>query len=190
MSEKAPRWLDYVDLNDLVEAVQNPKDHDLKAIGANFDTHGLFDAVAIQDERTGRMLAGHGRREQLQALRAAGEAPPEGVVVAEDGRWLVPRLRGWSSRDDAHAAAAGAAHNQTTTAGGWKRDELEDLVRHLNDEAPNLVPTLGFDDDELAELLATSVDPSSPSAFSEFDEDDVDTEHECPKCGYQWSGSR
>lgn len=154
MTEAPPRWLDYVDLDELVVAEANPKDHALGVIAANMAEHGLFDVVAIQDERTGRMLAGHGRREELLAERARGAPPPEGTIVTPEGRWLVPCLRGWASKDDDHARAAGTAHNQATTAGGWKRDELEDLVRHLNESSPLLVPTLGFGDDELAELLA------------------------------------
>jgi DNA modification methylase len=165
---RPPRWLDYVDLDDLQPAEVNPKDHQLQTIGANMAEHGLFDVVAIIDERTGRMLAGHGRRERLQADRDAGKPPPEGTIV-EGGRWLVPRLRGWASKSDDHAMAAGAAHNQTTTAGGWKRDELEDLVRHLDESTPHLVPTLGFDDDELAELLAAE-EPSGSGGLSDPDD--------------------
>lgn len=158
-----------MDLDDLVEAAVNPKAHDLASVGANMDEHGLFDVVAIQDERTGRMLAGHGRKAELTAKRRNGEAPPEGTIVQE-GRWLVPRLRGWSSRDDDHAAAAGVAHNQTTIAGGWEMDGLAALVKHLDAEAPPLVPTLGFDADFLAALRE---EPKGPRAGGLTDPDDV-----------------
>lgn len=158
-SQHPPRWLDYVDLDELKVATINPKGHQLDAIDANFNEHGLFDVVAIQDERTGRMLAGHGRREKLLAKRAKGEPPPEGTVVTAEGRWLVPRLRGWASRDDDHALAAGVAHNETTTAGGWNEDGLTQLVRHLDASTPALVPTLGFTEDRLAEMLATQEAP-------------------------------
>jgi hypothetical protein len=29
--------------------------------------------------------------------------------------------------------------------------------------------------------------PEAPSEFPEADED-IETEHQCPKCGYEWSG--
>lgn len=168
--DDAPRWLDYVDLDELTPAHVNPKSHQLDVIGANMAAHGLFDVVAIQDERTDRMLAGHGRREKLQTARASGQPPPEGVVVTGDGRWLVPRLRGWASRDDDHAMAAGVAHNETTTAGGWQQDQLTELVRHLDASTPVLVPTLGFTDDRLAEMLATQ---EAPNLGTGADPDDV-----------------
>lgn len=165
----APRWLDYVDLDDLKTAEVNPKEHHLPVIGANMAEHGLFDVVAIQDERTGRMLAGHGRREELLAQRAAGDDPPEGTIV-EGGRWLVPRLRGWASKSDDHAKAAGVAHNETGARGGWHQEGLDRLAQQLDVSSPHLVPLLGFDDDALARMLAM---PEAKGSGGEADPDDV-----------------
>jgi hypothetical protein len=60
--------------------------------------------------------------------------------------------------------------------GEWNLDILED----------------DWDIDEL-ELWGVEADwPSAiepPNDFNEYDEA-IDTEHECPKCGYQWSGKK
>jgi hypothetical protein len=44
----------------------------------------------------------------------------------------------------------------------------------------------GFSDKELAELLGGD-SADAPTGFAEYDEN-IPTEHKCPKCGYQWSG--
>jgi hypothetical protein len=51
------------------------------------------------------------------------------------------------------------------------------------------------DDWDIDELESWGVEADWPSAieppndFNEYDEA-IDTEHECPKCGYQWSGKK
>lgn len=40
----------------------------------------------------------------------------------------------------------------------------------------------------VAELTAKFAEPVAPETFPEYDED-VATDHTCPKCGYKWSGS-
>lgn len=48
----------------------------------------------------------------------------------------------------------------------------------------------GFSSDELEDLIASqaSAPVEPPSKFAEFGED-IETEHQCPKCSYRWSGS-
>jgi rubrerythrin len=40
--------------------------------------------------------------------------------------------------------------------------------------------------DEESELVD---DPTPPEDFKEVDEN-IETEHSCPKCGYKWSGGK
>lgn len=75
--------------------------------------------------------------------RDGGDTPPEGVVV-RDGTWLIPVTRGWASKDDDDAHAAGLVLNQATIAGGYKPDELPDLLAELQATAAGLGGT-GFD---------------------------------------------
>ena len=62
--------------------------------------------------------------------------------------------------------------------GEWDYDGLANLyeVEELGD--------WGFPEWKLAEL--SGADP--PDDFPEYG-DDIDTEHKCPKCGYEWSGA-
>ena len=53
----------------------NPKDHDIEEILTSFKRFG-FVAFPTIDERTQVMVAGHGRCEALEQLRAAGLPPP------------------------------------------------------------------------------------------------------------------
>ena len=44
----------------------------------------------------------------------------------------------------------------------------------------------GFDGPELEALFK---EPEAPESFATYDED-IETEHECPKCGYRFSGGK
>jgi len=47
----------------------------------------------------------------------------------------------------------------------------------------------GFDADEISKFLDPGTsDEQPPESFKEYDET-IPTEHECPKCGYTWSGA-
>lgn len=144
--------IDHVPLDDLAPAVRNPKGHDLAAIRASITRFG-FVAPAIRDERTGRLVVGHGRCEALRAMRAAGEPAPAGVEVDQAGAWLVPVRVGWSSRSDVEAEAYLVLDNQQTIAGGWDFDELAAVVADLVATDRGLTEVLGFSSDELADLL-------------------------------------
>ena len=98
------RHIVYMGLSDLTPADRNPKAHDLPSLVGSLRRHGWV-APAILDERTGKLIAGHGRREACIMIRQAGDPPPGGVFVDDDGDWLVPVLRGWASRTDAEAEA-------------------------------------------------------------------------------------
>src|SRR5205809_5221565 len=84
---------DYVPLSEVRPAPRNPKAHLGDAIRTSIGRFGVAELPLI-DERTGRLVAGHGRIDQLTAMRADGQDPPEGVRVAPDGGWLVPVVRG------------------------------------------------------------------------------------------------
>jgi hypothetical protein len=48
----------------------------------------------VLDERTGRLVAGHGRLEAFAEARAVGLDVPEGVRINAQGEWLVPVISG------------------------------------------------------------------------------------------------
>ena len=61
------------------------------------------------------------------------------------------------------------------------------LLRLLDEqkEETSLLGT-GWDDEDLVRLLA-KIDPEPPEGWATFDEDSLLTDHQCPKCGYEWS---
>lgn len=143
------RRLEYVDLDELVPAERNGKGHDSAAIARSVERFGVIE-IPVVDERTGRLVAGHGRREDYLDRRERGEPAPEGVRVVK-GRWRVPVVRGWASRDDAEALAAGVALNRSGELGGWV-DSLAAILTDLAALEGGLDAT-GFTDDDLANLL-------------------------------------
>jgi hypothetical protein len=121
------RTLDYLPLDELQPATRNPKRHDLPLLDESLTRFGYVEPI-ILDERTGRLVAGHGRIDALRRRHASGEPPPEGVEIADDGRWTVPVLRGWSSADDDEADGYLLASNRLVETGGWDLDMLADLL--------------------------------------------------------------
>lgn len=138
-------------LEEILPADRNPKQH--ADLNASFEEFGYLDA-SVLDERTGQLIGGHGRIEKLVERRAAGAPAPEGIVVREDGVWLAPVQRGWSSRDDLHAEAAGIALNRYTELGGWNDGLLQSMLDEIGKS--DLLTTVGFtieDFDDLSSLV-------------------------------------
>jgi hypothetical protein len=150
------RRVEMVPLSDLRRATRNPKAHSLPDIARSIGRFGVVD-LPVVDERTGRLVAGHGRLEALEAAKAAGEQPPDGIE-ARDGAWLVPVVRGWSSRSDADAEAAGVALNHLTELGGWDTDAQVEMFLDHRDDDSWLVGT-GYTSLDVNELLAPRGQP-------------------------------
>lgn len=186
----ALRRVDYVPISDLVAADRNPKEHDVAGIGRSISRWGFADAP-IMDERTGRLVAGHGRLADLLARQRAQETPPDGIVV-ESGAWLVPVQRGWASRSDEEADAFLVAHNRLTERGGWDNRMLADLLGDFAESDLDLLVASGYDQDDLNAMLTELADrpeeKQAPEEFPSYDEDTIETQHQCPRCAYQWSG--
>jgi hypothetical protein len=141
-----PRFIEYRVLETVAPAHVNPKAHDLDLIGESFARFDYVEPIII-DERTERLISGHGRLESLTLLRAAGKPAPEGIRV-EHGVWLVPVVRGWASKDDNEAAGYLVAANRITEVGGWKEDQLLSLLQNMD------LSGVGFVNDDIDDLLA------------------------------------
>lgn len=155
----APRWTDYMRVADMQEADVNPKGHDEARIRGSISRYGFLEQPVL-DERTGKLVAGHGRLAQLRALHAEGETPPDGVVVDDAGEWRWPVTRGWASRSDTEAEAVGVTLNRLTELGGW--DDLEQLSGILGRAAeldPVLLDLAGYSTAELAALQELTAQP-------------------------------
>lgn len=152
------RRLELIPLDELRRADRNPKQHADHEIQRSLERFGYAADMIGLDDRTGVLASGHGRLDALVALRAAGKPPPRGLVLGEDGGWLVPVIRGWASTDDAEADAYRIAANGTTIAGGWDEVALAGMLGELAD-AHSLDGT-GFNALDVDNLLSAGDRPS------------------------------
>lgn len=152
-----PRWIDYINVDDLVPDPRNPKGHDDDQLDDSLERFAYTEAVMV-DERTGMLVAGHGRRDLVLRRRAAGKDPSEGIVVDDEGHWLIPVQRGWSSKDENEAYAYLVASNELPIAGGWINDLLAAGLQALQDTENGLTGT-GFSGEYVEDLLASIVSP-------------------------------
>jgi len=105
-------------------------------------------APMVLNESNGRLLAGHGRLDELKMLKADGKPPPEGVRV-KDGEWLAPVVMG--VRLGAQAGKAYTiADNRMVELGGWDEPRLVDALISLSNG--NLNGT-GYDHDDVDQLI-------------------------------------
>lgn len=161
---------------------RNPKRHDAKSMDASIERFGFNDPPTV-DERTGKLVEGHGRIEALERRQQAGKAPPARVRTDPDGGWLVPIVRGVSFADETEAEAYLLAHNRIG-ADMWDNTELAESLRAVKERG---FDSLGWSADEAAKIFA-KVD-GKVADFPEFDESAAAgvIVHTCPKCQHRFS---
>jgi len=148
----------YEDLDDIISADSNPKDHDLGVLYQSMKRFGFTNPI-IMNESTGKLLAGHGRLQTLQMMKDNGDDAPKRIDVAkdiEDDRietWYVPVLYGVSIDNVSEAQAYLIADNRLTELGGWKPMDLMDNLTEILEETGNLDGT-GYDLDDVEDILS------------------------------------
>ena len=131
----------------LQDALKNPKLHS-DQIENSIGRFGYVEPIVL-DERTNRIVAGHGRKAALLKLKSSGGPPPAGVVVNENGDWIIPVIRGWWSKNDKEAEAYLIASNRLVELGGWDEKELVAMMSSFQSE--DLFGT-GYDSFSFGEL--------------------------------------
>ena len=155
--------VEYIDLDEIVEADNNPKDHDLGVIYQSINRFGFNNPIILNDAN-GKLLVGHGRLQALKMIRDAGEDAPERIVV-EDGCWQVPVIKGVNIDNPAEAQAYLLADNRLTELGGWKNMDLIESLNEILEETGDLDGT-GYDLDDIDTILR---DLESDTIFEEED---------------------
>ena len=113
----------------------------------SFERFGYV-APMVLNESNGRLLAGHGRLDELKMLQADGKPPPEGIRVM-NGEWLAPVVMG--VRLGAQAGKAYTiADNRMVELGGWDEPRFVDALISLSNG--NLDGT-GYDRDDVDQLI-------------------------------------
>lgn len=171
--------IEYVALSAVKRWPKNPKGHDREGISRSINRFGFVDPFLF-DERTGRLVAGHGRLDDLELRRASGEPAP-GHVKSTRKDWLVPVIRGVSFKNDQEAEAYLLATNRLVENGGWDDKLLREMLEGVAKDGDLLAAT-GFDDAFIKSLQ----EPVPPDEFPRVGPD-ITVTHQCPKCGYKFS---
>ena len=122
--------LSYVNLDEVERWPRNAKLHNDEGIQASINRFG-FVAPLIRDTTSGRLVAGHGRLENLQAMKAEGQSAPSNIRTGASGEWLVPVVSN-AFNSEAEAEAYLLADNRLTEMGGWDEAKLQEIFAGLS----------------------------------------------------------
>ena len=164
--------LKYVPIEKLKKWKKNPRRNDqaaVKLLGL-LKEHGFIDPIIATPDKVIR--AGHTR------LKAAQKTDLDELPVI---------FVDFDSEEQAEMYAV--ADNRANEWAEWDEDDLSVLLakrRKLPDQ--KLAAMSGFERTEIDGLRAGGdLGAEAPGEFPAVDED-IETEHRCPKCGYEWSG--
>jgi len=163
--------LEWQPISEIQKAVRNPKKHSIPEIRESIARFGFTEPVLL-DERTGRLIAGHGRLETLLQMHAEGILP-KGIKQSPKGEWLVPVIHGWASKNDYEANAYLVASNRLVERGGWHTEDLAGLLNELRANIPASLVGIGFDEKELDAMvkqLTPDVGPDPEQRFEAYQE--------------------
>ena len=140
----------------------------------------------------------HGRK-NLDAIKASlrkfGQQKPivvdaKGIVLAGNGTLTAAQELGWTEieiirtqLEGVEATMFAIADNRTAELAEWE-DSLTEVLKSLAEGGLDL-NELGFSPDDVKD----AEEEIPPGEFTEVDEN-IETEHNCPKCGYKWSGGQ
>ncbi len=164
--------LEWLSPSELAENPLNWRQHppsQMSALADVIDDVGWAGACLF-NERTGRLIDGHARKKV--ALEKGTDKVP--VLV---GNWSEEQERLILATLDPLAAMAGAD--------AAKLDALLRDVQTGSGPLASMLTELAKDAGVLAS--PASVEPAPPDEFGSYDET-IETVHQCPKCGYRFSG--
>lgn len=164
-AEKVEVWA----LDDIVPYERNPRTHpdaQIELLARLMKEHGVDQPIVVDEH--GTIIKGHGR---LMAARLAE-------------MWTFPVVVKRGLTEDQKRAER-IADNQIALLAGWDKELIRLELGELK-LAGYQLPLLGFEDMQLVAFMAAG--PSAPGEFPAFDEN-VETEHCCPRCGFAWSGN-
>jgi ParB-like chromosome segregation protein Spo0J len=156
---------------DLIPYARNSRTHSesqVAQIAGSIREFGFTNPVLIDGDNG--IIAGHGRVLAAQTL----------------GQDNVPCIR-LGHLTDTQRRAYIIADNKLALNAGWDEEMLGLELTDLREADLDLNLT-GFDAAAIEAMLnPPERDDTPPDDFADVDEN-INTEHECPKCGYRWSG--
>lgn len=152
-----------VPIADLEPFPGNPRRGDTAAVAASLRRFGQVKPVVIDGAR---IVAGH------TLIRAA-----------ESEGWTHVAASSNDFGTDEERRAFLLADNRASDLGTYDDVLLLQQLRELDDREGT-----GYREGDVLALAERLSEIEAPSTFPPLDPDDLETEHECPACGYQWSG--
>ena len=145
--------IEYFRLDEILGADLNPKDHDIGMIIQSIKRFG-FTSPLLRNEKTQKLVAGHGRLEALINMFKNKYSAPKGILIdTEDNMWLVPVMTGLEFENEEEALTYLIADNKLTELGGWNE---HNLLASLSSIDKNL-DGVGFDENDI-QVLFENVD--------------------------------
>lgn len=149
---------------------RNARRGDLDAIAESLEVNGQYKPIVVNEgTKTGRPF-------EVLVGNHTVEAAREKLGWEEVDAVLI-------DVDDATARRIVLADNRTSDLATYDDALLADLLSDAGDLAGT-----GFSDVDLDALLVDPAPVEAPEEFPSYDEE-TPTEHRCPSCGYEWSGS-
>jgi hypothetical protein len=188
-------------LDELCPDPRNARIHDeanVRLLVGLIERFGWTNPFLVDVQADKLIIAGHGRRFAAKEIYDAG-----GKIYLAPGRdhggaalpaGTVPGLdcSGWSAEE---RQAYNIADNRSAETSAWDLPALQEQLASLAEGGFEFAD-LGFEAGDLDAMLAHLADDAGgsgggpatpPDQFPEFG-DDIQTEHQCPKCAYKWSG--
>lgn len=157
--------IEYHDFSEVVKWPRNPKDHDSPTIQRSIVRFG-FTSPVIVDEKSGKLVAGHGRLESLRRLKKNKRPCPKGI--REDGeKWLVPVVKGVSFDSTEEAEAYLLIDNRLVEIGGWQEDILAEIFSSMDDSLKEYTGFFQEDIDQIIKKVAPDADTSKTEKSEE-----------------------
>ena len=151
-----------VSVNELIVHPRNARRGNIDAIVASIEANGWWGTLVAQ-KSTKHVLAGNHRLMAAQVM----------------GMSTVPVY--WIDCDDDEATRILLADNRVADLADYDDQALLDLLSDFDNDLVGL----GFDERDIEELTLSFESPEPPNEFPTFDET-LETEHVCPKCGYEF----
>jgi ParB-like chromosome segregation protein Spo0J len=166
MTKPKNQALEQWPISKLIPYARNPRKNDsvVNKMASSIQEFGF--KIPVLARSTGEVIDGHLRLKAAQLLQI------ETVPVLLCDEWT-----------EAQVKAFRLLVNRSSSWADWDEDLLSLEFADLKDFEFDLNLT-GFD---LSEVEGYLRGVTSPDEFVEYGED-INTEHQCPKCGYQWSG--
>ena len=161
-----PLKIETIDIERVIPYARNPRKNAgaVDKVAASLREFGFRQPIVVDENYT--VIVGHTR---LLAAKKLGMT--EVPIHIADGLTA------------AQVKAYRIADNRVGEEAEWDRELLQVELHDIESKEFDVALT-GFDGAELSEIMFPS--DNAPNDFKSYD-DEIETKHECPKCGYKWS---